>query len=47
MLQPMSLPTQIRLLFLGVIHKIFFHLGASYPSMPRLSWLVKLYENLT
>ena len=21
--------------------------GASYPSMPRLSWLVKLYENLT
>ena len=23
------------------------HLGASYPSMPRLSWLVKLYGNLT
>ena len=21
--------------------------GASYPSMPRLSWLVKLCENLT
>ena len=38
----------IRLFFLGVIHKIFqAHLEASYPSMPRLSWLVELYENLT
>ena len=54
----MSLPTQLAFLnscarsacffFLGVIHKIFqAHLGASYPSMPRLSWLVKLYGNLT
>ena len=56
-LQPMSLPTQLAFLnrcarsacfFLGVIHKIFqAHLGASYPSMPRLSWLLKLYGNLT
>ena len=55
----MSLPTKLAFLigahdppvfffFLGVIHKIFqAHLGASYPSMPRLSWLVKLYGNLT
>ena len=34
--------------FVGVIHKIFqVHLGASYPSMPRLSWLLKLYGNPT
>ena len=58
MLQLMSLPTQLAFLnrcawsacffFLGVIHKISqAHVGASYPSMPRLSWLVKLYGNLT
>ena len=54
----MSLPTQLAFFnrcarcacffLLGVIHKIFqAHLGDSYPSMPRLSWLVKLYGNLT
>ena len=38
----------IHVFCLDVIHKIFqAHLGASYPSMLRLSWLVKLYENLT
>ena len=39
----------IRLSFLGAIHKIFQLELASYPSMhdARLSWLVKLYENLT
>ena len=36
----------IRLSFLGAIHKIF-QLALATTSMPRLSWLVKLYENLT
>ena len=55
MLQPMSLPTQLSFL-VGVhdppavsgCHSQDLSTGASYPSMPRLSWLVKLpYENLT
>ena len=54
----MSLLTQLAFLnrcarsacffFRGVIHTIFqAHLGASYPTMPKLSLLLKLYENLT
>ena len=53
MVQLMSLPTQLLFLnrcarsacfFLGVIHKIFqANLGTSYPSMPRLSKVVRKY----
>jgi len=50
----MSLPTQLAFLigahnppvFSGC-HSQDLSTGASNPSMPRLSWLVKLYENLT
>ena len=55
MLQPMSLPTQLAFLigahdppvFSGC-HSQDLSTGTSNrSSMPRLSWLVKLYENLT
>ena len=37
----------IHLSFLGVIHKIFQLELATQACRARLSWLVKLYENLT